>query len=74
MNGGFGRLDGEVVHHFDSSRKHARGDDAADGGAGFIGGRESCEEGPDAFGTLDDAKNDFCRDAQRALGADEDAG
>ena len=73
MDGGFGGLDGERVHHFDGGGEHARGDDAADGGAGFVGVREGGEERLHAFGALDDAQDHFCGDAERAFGADEDA-
>ncbi len=73
MNSGFGGLDGERVHHFDGGGEHARGDDAADGGAGFIGIRKGGEESLHALGAFDDAENHFCGDAERAFGADEDA-
>ena len=73
MDGGFGGLDGERVHHFDGGGEHACGDDAADGGAGFVGAGEGGEEGLHAFGALDDAENHFGGDAESAFGADEDA-
>src|SRR5580700_7947071 len=73
VDGGFGGLDGESVHHFDGSGEHASGNDAADGGAGFVGAREGGEEGLHAFGALDDAENHFCGDAESAFGADENA-
>ena len=73
VDGGFGGLDGEVVHHFDGGGEHACGDDAADGGAGFVGVREGGEERLHAFGALDDAENHFCGDAERAFGTDENA-
>ena len=73
VDGGFGGLDGERVHHFDGGGKHAGGDDAADGGAGFVGVGESGEESLHAFGALDDAENHFGGDAECAFGADEDA-
>src|SRR5262249_6276282 len=36
VDGGFGGLNGERVHHFDRSGENAGGDDAADGSAGLI--------------------------------------
>src|ERR1051325_549571 len=74
MDGGFGGLDGEVVHHLDGSGQHAGGDDAADGGACLVGERKRSKECADAFRTLDDAENDFGGDAESAFGADENAG
>ena len=73
VDGGFGGLDGEMVHHFNGGGEHAGGDDTADCGAGFVGGRKRGEERADAFGALDDAENDFRRYAERAFGANEDA-
>ena len=74
VDGGFGGLDGEVVHHLDGGGEHAGGDDVADGGAGFVGGVEGGEQRLHAFGALHDAQGDFRGDAERAFGADEDAG
>ncbi len=74
VDGGFGGLDGEVVHHFDGGGKHAGSDDAADGGTGFVGGRECGEESANALGALHDAESDFGGNAESAFGADEDAG
>ena len=73
VDGGFSGLDGERVHHLDGGGEHACSDDAADGGAGFVGIGESGEERLHAFGALDDAENHFCGDAERAFGADENA-
>ncbi len=73
MDGGFGGLDGKAVHHFDGGGQHACGNDAADGGAGFVGAGESGEESLHGFGALDDAENHFGGDAESAFGADEDA-
>src|SRR5260221_1829144 len=73
MDSGFGGLDGERVHDFNGSGENGRGNDAAEGGARFIGGREGGEEHADAFGALDETENDFGGDAQSAFGADEDA-
>src|SRR5580692_1435144 len=70
---GFGGLDGERVHHFDGGGEHARGNDAADGGTGFVGIGERGEEGLHAFGALDDAENHFCGDTESAFGTDENA-
>ena len=73
VDGGFGGLNGEIVHHFDGGGEHAGGDDAADGGACFVGGVEGGEQRLHAFGALDDAEGDFRGDAESAFGADEDA-
>ena len=73
VDGGFGGLDGEVVHHFDGGGQHASGDHAANGGAGFVGAGECGEERLHGFGALDDAENHFCGDAESAFGADENA-
>jgi len=73
MDRGFGGLDGETVHHFYGGGQHACGDDAAYGGAGLVRAGESGEEGLHGFGSLDDAKNHFCGDAESAFRADEDA-
>ncbi len=73
VDGGFGGLDGEIVHHFDGCGQHASSDDAADGGAGFGRARKGGEEGLHGFGALDDAENHFCGDPERAFGADENA-
>src|SRR5712664_5013858 len=74
MDGGFGGLNGEIVHHLDGSGQHSNGDDAADGGTRFVGGRESGEEGANALRALDYPEDDFCGNAERAFGADEDSG
>ena len=73
VDGGFGGLDGERVHHFDGGGQHAGGDDAADGSAGFVGAGESGKQRLHGFGALDDAENHFCGDAESAFGADENA-
>ena len=73
VDGGFGGLNGEIVHHLDGGREHACGDDAADGGASFIGAGKSGEKSVHTFGTLDDAENNFCGDAKSAFRTDEDA-
>ena len=74
VDGGFRGLDGQVVHHFDGGGEHAGGDDVTDGGAGFSGAGKRGEERAHAFGAFDDAKNNFCGDAECAFGANEDAG
>ena len=74
VNGGFGGLNGQVVHHLHGGGEHACGDDAAHGGAGFIGAVEGGQQSLHAFGTLHDAESNFRRDAQGAFGADEDSG
>jgi len=73
VDGGFGGLDGERVHHFDGGGEHARGDDAADGCAGFVGIGKSGEKRLHALGALDDAENHFCSDAESAFGPNENA-
>src|SRR5215471_4355271 len=73
VDGGFGGLNREVVHHFDGGRKHARGNDAADGGSGFVGGRKRRKQRADAFGALNNAQNDFGGDAKRAFRAHKDS-
>ncbi len=56
VDGGFGGLNGQVVHHFDGGGKHACGDDAADGCAGFVGGGKGREQSLHALGPLHDAQ------------------
>src|SRR5215472_4582445 len=73
VDGGFSGLNREVVHHFDGGRKHARGNDAADGGSGFVGGRKRRKQRADAFGALNNAQNDFGGDAERAFRAHKDS-
>ena len=69
----FSGLDGEVVHHFNRSRQHARGDDPAHRGPGVARGSKRREQSMDAFGPLDDAEDYLGRNAQRAFGAHEHA-
>ena len=73
VDGGFGGLDGEVVHHFDGGGKHACSDDVADSGARFVGTRKSGEERAHTFGAFDDAQDNFCGDAESTFRADENA-
>src|SRR5579885_2940471 len=68
---GLGSLDRQWVHHLDGCRKHPRGDDAADGSTGFVGGRKGREEDAHALRTLDQPENHFRRDAERAFRADK---
>ena len=74
MDGGFGGLGGEAVHDLERGGEHAGGDDVGDGLAGGGDGVEGGEEDLHGFGAFDDAEGDCGGDAERAFGADEDAG
>ena len=73
VHGGFGCLDGEIVHHLDGGGQHARGNDLAHRSARFVGGVESGQQRLDDFGFLHDAQHDFGRDTQRAFGSDKNS-
>ncbi len=69
----FGGLDREVVHHLHRGGQHSGGDDVAYGCACLIRGRKCGEQSLHAFGALHDTQDNFCRDAERALRADENS-
>src|SRR5271167_1211746 len=73
VNGGFGSLDGKVVHHFDGRGQHASSDDVADGRSGFVGAWKRSQQCADALRSFHDTKNNFRGDAESAFGPDKQA-
>ena len=60
--------------HFNRSRQHSRGDDAAHSGACLVGRWESSKQCTDTFGAFHNAQNDSCGNAESTFGADENTG
>src|SRR5258708_30887147 len=74
VDGGFGGLNGETVHHLDGGREHSRGDDAADGGAGFVGGIKRGEQRAHTLRALYDAQHHFISNSTRPFATNQNSG
>lgn len=74
MHIGFGRLDGEPVHHFQAGRQHAAADDGAHRRAALGDVVEGGEDDLAALGFGQQFHGDFEDDGEHALGAGQKRG